>query len=284
GSAERAREALDNARRIGSRYYESLAASNLMRAWESTGEWEELQQLGTELLAGSDARPVTEPLHFELAILAAFRGDIEAARDHLAAIAAWRTSQNNQLRWLYAACHAKVSVAAGEFADALDIVGREVEEIVEAEGPSSIAIRIGFPAAIDAALALGRLDDVDHLLSVLAQRPAGHVPPYVRAQLARGRGLLASARDDRAAAESQFGAAIQGFRSLGFPYWLASAQTDLAKLLVENQRVDEARSLLDEAVAAFSRLAATSALQRAEAILGRDGTVSLQTGRATGRE
>ncbi len=284
GSAERAREALDTARHIGSRYYESLAASNLMRAWENAGEWDELQRLGAELLAGSSDRPAAEPLHFELAILAALRGDIDAARDHLARIVAWRTSQNNQLRWFYAACHATIAVAAGEFADAVDLVAGGIEEIVQTDGPSSQASRIGLPAALDAAFALGRLDDVDHLLSLLSERPAGQVPPYLRAQLARGLGRLASARDDRAAAESQLGAAIEGFRSLGFPYWLASAQTDLAEVVLRDRRPEEAAPLLDNARAAFSRLGAAPALQRAETVLAGDATFPLQTGRATGRE
>jgi class 3 adenylate cyclase/predicted ATPase len=282
GSVERARDALDTARRIGSRYYESLAASNLMRAWENAGEWDELERLGTELLAGSDARPGAEPLHLELAILAALRGDIDPARDHLTRILAWSTSQNNQLRWLYGACHATIAVAAGEFTDALEAGG--IEEIVQTDGPSSQASRIGFPAAVDAALALGRLADVEHLLSLLADRPAGQVPPYLRAHLARGRGLLARARGETAAAEAQLGAAIEGFRSLGFPYWVASAQTDLADLLVHDKRADEASSLLDEARAAFSRLGAVPALQRADAILTRDGSFPLHAGRATGRE
>jgi hypothetical protein len=255
-----------------------------MRAWESAGEWDELQRLGTELIAESGTRPGAEFLHFELALLAAFRGDVETAHDHVPHIAAWRTSQNNQLRWFYAACHARIAVAAGEFRDAIDQVAEGIEEIVQTDGPSSQAIRIGFPAAIEAALALGRLDDVDHLLSVLAERPAGHVPPYLHAQLSRIRGLLASARDDRAAAESQFGAAVEGFRSLGFPYWLATAQTDLAELLLHDKRVDEARPLLEAALTAFSRLGATPAVQRVESLLARDANFPLQTGRATGRE
>jgi class 3 adenylate cyclase/predicted ATPase len=284
GAGERAREALDTARRIGSRYYESLAASNLMRAWENAGEWDELERLGAELLGGSDARPSAEPLHFELAMLAGFRGDIEAARDHLARIVAWRASQNNQLRWLYAACHATIAVAAGEFADAIDSVAEVIEEIVQTDGPSSQASRIGFPAAIDAALALGRLADADGLLSLLAEPPAGQVPPYLRAQAARGHGLLARARGDGPAAESQLRAAIDGFGSLGFPYWLATAQTDLADLLVRDHRVDEATVLLDEARAVFGRLGAAPALRRLEAVLARDANFPLQTGRATGRE
>jgi hypothetical protein len=197
---------------------------------------------------------------------------------------AWSSSQNNQLRWLYAACRANVALAAGEFADALDAVGREIEGIVQADGPSSQASRIGFPAAIDAALSLGRLAEAEALLALLAKAPPGQVPPYVRAQLSRGHGLLARERGDEATATTHLGAAIEGFRSLGFPYWLASAQTDLADLLLHDKRVDEASSLLEEACAAFSRLSAAPALRRAEAILARDGNVPLQTGRATGRE
>jgi class 3 adenylate cyclase/tetratricopeptide (TPR) repeat protein len=284
GSAERAREALDTARGIGSRYYESLAASNLMRAWENEGEWDELERLGSELLASSDARPGAEPLHFELALLAAVRGDLEPARDHLARIDAWRASQNNQLRWFYAACRATIAVAAGEFDDALDLVSGGIEEIVRTDGPASMAGRIGFPAAISAAMALGRLDDAEHLLTLLDERPSGQVPPYLRAQLARGHGLLAGARGDATASEAQLAAAIEGFGSLGFPFWLATAQTDLADLLVRTERVEEASSLVEEARAVFTRLGAAPALRRAEAVLARDGNVPLQTGRATGRE
>ncbi len=186
-------------------------------------------------------------------------------------------SQNNQLRWLYAACHATIAVAAGEFVDVLDLVARAIEEIVQTDGPSSHACRIGFPAAISAAVSLGRLADADALLSLLAERPPGHVPPYLRAQLSRGYGLLAAARGEVAAAESHFRAAIVGFGSLAFPYWLATVQTDLADLLVHDERVAEARSLLDQARAVFTRLDAAPALQRADAVLA--GDASLQLGR-----
>jgi hypothetical protein len=267
GSAERTRAALDTARRVGSRYYESIAAANLMRVWEDAGEWDELERLGSELLAHTSDRPVAEILHFELAMVAAFRGDNDAAREHLAGMVAWSASQNNQVRWLYEACHATIAVAAGAFAAALDMVARAIEEIVQTEGPSSHASRIGFPAAIRAALSLGRLDDADDLLSLLAERPPGQVPPYLRAQISRGYGLLAAARGEVAAAESHLGAAIDGFAALGFPYWLATAQTDLADVLVHDKRAKECATLLDEARAVFRRLGATPALQRAEAVL-----------------
>jgi hypothetical protein len=133
-------------------------------------------------------------------------------------------------------------------------------------------------------MALGRLDDAEHLLALLDERPSGQVPPYLRAQLARGHGLLAGARGDATAAEAQLAAAIEGFRSLGFPFWLATAQTDLADVMIRAERVEEASSLVEEARAVFTRLGAAPALRRAEAVLARDGNVPLQTGRATGRE
>jgi class 3 adenylate cyclase/predicted ATPase len=275
GSAERTRAALDTARRIGSRYYESLAASNLMRVWEDAGEWDELQRLGTELLAHSDDRPGADMLHFQLGMVAAFRGDIEAAREHLARIAAWGASQNNQLRWVYDACRATIAVAAGELDDALDSVTRAIEEILETDGPSSWAIRIGFPAAITAALSLGQLTDADELLTLLAERRPGQVPPYIRAQLSRGQGLLAAARGDLAAAESHLGEAIEGFASLGFPYWRATAQTELGDLLVSGARAAEASSSLNEACAVFSRVGAAPALHRVEALLADDAVLQL---------
>jgi tetratricopeptide (TPR) repeat protein len=265
GSTERTRAALDIARRIGNRYYESIAAANLMRVWGDRGDWDELKRLGTELLAHAEDRPGAEMLHFELGLLAAFRGEIEAAREHLTRIALWGVSQNNQLRWLYDACHATIALAAGEFADALDSTTRAIEEILQVDGPSNLAIRIGLPAAIAAALPLGRLADAGEVLSRLEDRPPGHLPPYVRAQMSHAYGVLAAARGDVAAAESHLRVAIDAFGSLGFPYWLAIGQTDLAELLVSGSRVTDAKPLLEEARAVFSRLGAAPALQRIDA-------------------
>jgi tetratricopeptide (TPR) repeat protein len=268
GSAERTHDALITARRIGSRWYESGAASNLMRVWEDSGKWDEVERLGAELLEPSGDRPGAEMLHFELGMVAAFQGKTATAREHLARIASWRQSENNQLRWTYTACHATIAVAAGAFADALEVLDAgTMQEIIRTEGPSSEASRIGFPAAVSAALSMDRLLDADNLLSQLASRPPGNLPPYLRAHLAHGNGLLATAKGEAPAAESYFSAAIEGFGALGFPYWLATAQTELGALLIEEDRVTEARPLLDEAHAAFTRLGASPILQRVEGLM-----------------
>jgi hypothetical protein len=247
-----------------------------MRVWEYSGEWDELEQLGAELLAQSDDRPGVEVLHFELGIVAALRGQATPAREHLARILSWRDSQNNQLRWTYAAVHATIADSVGEFAEAVDLLAGTLDEIVQTDGPSSPASRIGFPAAISAALSLGRLADVDALLLLLAGSPRGHVPPYLRAQLARGQGLLAAARDDRATAEKRLGDAVDEFGALGYPYWKATAQTELGALLIDDQRAAAAGALLDDARAVFKRLGASPMLERVEGLLA--GHAPLQLG------
>ena len=161
GAAEQTRDALATARRIGSRLFESVAASNLMRVWEYSGDWDELESLGAELLAGSGDRPGAEYLHLELGIVAAFRGQVGTAREHLAGLASWQRSDMGELRWTYAACEATIAVAAGEFSDALELLSATMREIAEIEGPASQASRIGFPPAIAAAVTLGRLTEAD---------------------------------------------------------------------------------------------------------------------------
>jgi tetratricopeptide (TPR) repeat protein len=267
GAAEHAQAALATARRIGSRLYESWAASNLMRVWEYSGNWDGLAQLGAELLdeQGRD-RPGAEDLHVELAMLSSLRGQAQEAQKHLAWAAAWRESDNAQLRFTYAACEATITLARGEFATALDLLRGTIGEIAGVDGPSSQATRIGFPSAVEAALALGRLAEVSDLLSPLAARPVGHIPPYIRAQLARGQGRLAAAKGDAGSAEAQLRTAADEFRALGYPYWLSCVQIDLAGVLIEDKRRSEAHQLLDEATRVFKQLGASPALERAEAL------------------
>jgi class 3 adenylate cyclase/tetratricopeptide (TPR) repeat protein len=267
GAAERTRDALDTARRIGSRGYESLTASNLMRVWEYLGNWDELESLGAGLLDQSGDRPGAEYVHLELAILAALRGRTDTAREHLAGMASWQQSDIGELRWTYAACAATIAAGAGEFADALALLGPTMHEIAEIEGPASQASRIGFPQAIVAAVMLGRLIDADELLSLFADRPPGHVPAYIGVHIARGRGLIAAARNELATAQAHLGVAIEGLTALGYPYWLAAVQTDLAGVLVDDQRPAEARAFLDQAGAALTRLGACPALERVDSLL-----------------
>ena len=267
GAAERTSDALAAARRAGSRVYESVAAGNLMRVWGYAGAWEDLERLGIELLDAAHERPGAEPLHLELALLAAARGDVRGAREHLGGMTSWRGSEAAEPRWTYAACEATIALAGGDAEVALDLLSGTIGEVVFAEGASSQAARIGFPCALEAALTLGRASDAAELVALLAALPPGHVPPFLRAQLAWGEGLLAATEADTATAEARLVAAVDGFTSLGYPYWLARVQADLAGSLIDDHRAAEARVLLDDAIAVLKNLRAVPALERAEDLL-----------------
>ena len=199
--------------------------------------------------------------------MSAARGDTQSAREHLAGMAAWRRSDANQPRWTYAACEATIALAAGDFATALDLLSGTMREIIAIEGPSSQASRIGFPSALEAALRLGRTGEAAEFLSLVADRPPGHIPPYLRAHLDRGAGLLAAAAGDLATAEAQLGLAIERLDSLAYPYWLAVARADLAAVLLDDRRPDEARPMLENANRVLKELRALPALGRAEGLL-----------------
>ncbi len=53
------------------------------------------------------------------------------------------------------------------------------------------------------------------------------------------------------------------FTGLGYPYWRAVTETDLAAWLIDQHRHTEATPLLDQATATFEGLRATPALARA---------------------
>jgi hypothetical protein len=278
GAAERLSDALVVARQAGSRVYESVAASSLMLVWHYTGEWDELEQLGNELLEGqSRERPGAEYLHLGLTLLSAHRGELGSAREHLAGMSAWRSIEANEARWSHAASEAWVALAAGDHPTALELLSGTMSDVIAGEGASNQASRIGFPCALEAAIELGQMDQAAELMALLGDLPPGHVPPFLRAQVARGRGLLALAADDRAAAHGHLIRAVEMLSTLGYPFWLARARTDLGALLIDDGRFEEGRRQVGEAIAVLRPLRAAPALERAESLLARLGVAAGST-------
>ena len=127
--------------------------------------------------------------------------------------------------------------------------------------------RQSWPEAIDAALALGDLQSAEELLSVLAERPVGHVPPYLRAQLARFRARLSAAHGEHESVERDFTSAAQLLEKLGYPFALACVRADHAAWLVGQDRGNEARPWFEAAAATFRTLGAAPALRRISGLL-----------------
>jgi hypothetical protein len=261
---ERSLDALATARRLGNRAFESVAAANAMHFSVLMGRWEEVDRLDAELTPddGSE-RPDAEFVHSQVIEPALLRGDLATARDRLQRCATFRDSApSSESRLVYEVLEALVIAAGGEPEAAMARLVRTLATADEATGPTGEAAKVGFGHAVDLALRLGRLDDAAALLALDDALLPGEMPPFRRAQHERGTALLAAARGEHDAVEAGLRAALAAFEELGYAYWVAHAQVDLAAWLLDRDRAEEAWPLLDEAEVALTRLGAQPALQR----------------------
>jgi class 3 adenylate cyclase/tetratricopeptide (TPR) repeat protein len=261
GALENLEASLGHARRIGDRGAESFAVANLMFEHLLTGRWDEVDRLGAESL-GDDGEgpPDAELLHCRLGALHALRGELGPARDAFSALAGIATSEHVEFRAMRTALLVKVLLAEGGAAEALAEGTRLLDEIVDTFGVTNEAIREVWPETLDAALTLGRLEQAHALVDFITDQPPGHVPPFLRAHRTRGQGLLAAAEGRSDTVEASLRAAVDSFAALGYRYWLARAETDLAVWLIDRDRRVEAIPLLERAADTQQSLGAAPAL------------------------
>ncbi len=269
GGEEHATAALALARRWGLRELETFAAGNLAYILTMAGRLEEAHRLGTELLnAGGDERPGAIEINYRLAHLQALRGNIDAARGHISACGSWQDIDDVQYRAQYAAGEAAVSLNGGDSPHTLESARRAMDNAITGGlGVAHEAVRLAFPLAFEAALDIGDLEEADRLVELLATRPRGEVPPFLRAQVTRARALIAGARGEDDAVEGDLVAAEATFRDLGYEYWTARTQLDRAEWLADRDRFDESTGPAAEAAATFESIGVAPMLARARAIL-----------------
>ena len=251
---EQCEAALETGRQLGNRAVEAIGIGNLMMARLLTGDWEEVERIGTTALEGVDAdRPDAEDIHFYLGLLAVRRGQLEEARSRLARVDAWECGDDIEARQLYVGLAGLIALEEGDHARALELLSSSAQQGIEVHGPSSDGARLAWQDAVVAALALDRPEEAERLIALLDNQPTGLVPPLLQAGLEHSRALLA-ARAPEDDAEPHFRAAISELTELGYPYWLSRAQADLGTWLNERGRADEATPLLTEAEHAMRRL------------------------------
>jgi hypothetical protein len=110
------------------------------------------------------------------------------------------------------------------------------------------------------------VDDFETALKLLvpvAGRPPGHVAPFLQAQQLRCRGLVAAARHDGGNAEDDLRNAVDRFRNLGYPFWLARTLLDLGTWSTNQGRPQDAEAMVAEAMQLFVPLAARPWVQQA---------------------
>ena len=261
--------ALGLARRLGARQTEAVFADSLMNVLITLGRFDEAEELGTDVLASSDfPYPGTFYLHLLLGYLDALRGRLESARQHFGHVERPAETAELQSRVFYGFAASVLAFAEGDFRTALD----EARQALAAPGSNQgleglAALRECLPVAIDAALALQAIEEAEKLVDVVAARPPGATPLFLRAQLHRACALVSAARGDTGDVEAGLEAAEKGFRDLNYPYWTARVQLDLAEWLARQGRLDESARIATEAAAAFETLGAAPMLAHARALL-----------------
>jgi hypothetical protein len=196
-------------------------------------------------------------------MLAVTRGDIDAARTHLRELKSWADDDDAQSRDSYLIAEAAVALAAGPPCESLASAVKAARSAYESNGLISESFRLAWPLALEAAMRCGDLDEGKILLAMVAEAPAGHLPPYLAAQQSRYAALLTIESGQPATeVEAELRAAMETLRDLGYRYWLARAQVDLASWLGSQNRREEAGRLLADARRTFNDLHASADLQR----------------------
>ena len=197
-------------------------------------------------------------------MLALLCGDLSSAWTEFSRIAPLEGSDDPWDRTLY--CTYLILIASAEERRHEDALERGLELLDSSAellgGTAYTPDWDAWPSMLSSALALGDLEAAHGLISRFADRPSGHMPPYWRAQLSRGQGLVAAAEADLDAAEAYLRTAALQFAQTGSVYWSAVTDVDLAEVLIRQGHGDEAGSLLSDATAFFERFGAAPVLAR----------------------
>jgi class 3 adenylate cyclase/tetratricopeptide (TPR) repeat protein len=251
-------------RRRGDRFSESLAGGNLLSALIMRGRLAEADDLLRELQEGVEDRPGTEYLRFRQMLLAVLRGQPDVARSRLDDFVHLRREGDTEIDAMRQSGEVITRLAEGRLQDALASGVSALPTAIETLSAASEPVRDMWPATLQAALQLRRLDEAQAVMEMLSTQPAGHIPPYLEAQLVRGRALTNALAGEHESVEADLRGAIEQFSTLGYPYWQAFAQTDLAEWLIGQGRASEADPLLEEAARTLHPLGARPALERIE--------------------
>jgi class 3 adenylate cyclase/tetratricopeptide (TPR) repeat protein len=250
------------ARRVGDRNWERILLSELSWSVALTGRWSEafslLNYVPEERLVettGTFLMALPEPL--------VAQGRLEDARHLLTLHARWESATDIQQRTAYGTAESVVFYAEGKPREART-AAEEVLATVLPIRPADQAVKIAFPQALEAALALGERERAEQLLATIEALPPGRLAPSLRAHAARFRARLAAADGEKRKAERAFATATSICREYSMPFYLAVTLTEQAEWLVADNRGADAEPLLSEAREIFERLGATPWLGRVE--------------------
>ena len=252
-------QAVAIARRNGSRPGEWGTLAEKTYPLYMLGRWEEVIEIARDIPEDRLRDTVTLSLLSSLLEIQIHRGDLDEARRFRALYGDLEHAPDVQDRGMGLSSLAVLRRAEGDLEEALRL-GVEGAEISRASfGPASQTVKQGLVEAIEAALALGRLDRAHELLREMEQVPPGVRSPYLHAQTRRLRARLA----DDEGADALLRSTADAFRELGVVFWLAVTELEHAEWFAARGRAEDAQPLAAAAAATFEELAASPWLERA---------------------
>jgi len=257
-------QAIELARRIGTRPNEWFALSEMTYALTMLGRWEEalvrLAEVPEQQFGGLSnlMGPASGILELYL-----HRGQIDLARQLLARYEAWGHSGDAQAVAGYRAALAAVRLAEGDHGAAV-AAGEQAFAARDSQGITAQSVKLGFLHAVEGALALGDRAKVEELLEVVEALPPGLSAPFLEATAQRFRARLAG---DDPGADRHLTAAAAQFRSVDMPFYLAVVQLEHGEWLTARGRPDDAQPLLAEARDTLEGLGAQPWLERLDAVV-----------------
>jgi DNA-binding CsgD family transcriptional regulator len=206
---------------------------------------------------------------FPLALVAAYRGELERAREHAAHGRALADEQGALLAGLEA------------ITGIVDLWGGNAEEAVERFASAELtAAKAGWvdpgicwwrPDYVEALLELGRVEDALDVLAVHEALAGRLRRKWVLAETARCRGLVAASSGDVDEAASLLEAAVAKHKAVGDQLGRARALLALGVVRRRARQKRAAREAIEAALAGFEALGAAGRAEKARAELGRIG-------------
>jgi DNA-binding CsgD family transcriptional regulator len=216
---------------------------------------------------------------FACSAVAAYRGDVDRARAYAAEEMRLRAEVG--VSGLFNGWALGVlELSLGKHASALARL-RSMFDVARATGVREPGLFVGLPEQVEAAIALGELDEAGEVLDFVEEHARRLDRAWALACCERGRAMLASARGDEATAGAAFGRAYaqHARRPQQLPtYELARTLLVHGSILRRRRQKRQASEALDQATAIFDRLGARIYAERARSERARIGGRALAAG------
>jgi tetratricopeptide (TPR) repeat protein len=269
GAEEECRQVLELTRRLGNRSGEAFAQVNLAHLLLLYGRWSEMEECARTALS-LPSEPATHLwARSRLMVLHLLQGERAEALAEGELTAALAEAEDMQSRPIGGAALGLVQMLGGDEAGGLETAQEWAHRALETNGPCSDVARTVWLLASEMAVASDRDDVLGDLIDLVASRPPGHIPPFLRAETLRLQaGLAQRSGAPLDSAETDLNSALHTMEELGYPYWRALAELDLGRFLAGDDRADEAEKPLLSAAETFEELGARPALDRTRTLLG----------------